>query len=345
MSLLFIDSFDHYTNLDDKWDGSSFGGNMKPIQGAGRFGGAALQIKASAGGGLRSKSIITTQELIVGFAVLMTTDHAVGIDFSNAGDPNVFDITIDPASGVITMNFDSGAETIATATSTVTEDTWFYIELRAKAHASLGEMEIRVNNVVKASATGLDLSVGADLEEVGIRASNNLQLAYIDSLYILDTLGTSNNTFIGDSRVVTLYPGADGILNQFSPSTIAADNFTMTNETLFDDDTTFVESGIVGAKESYDNQSLADAGISPGTIFGVQVVNASKKTDAAELRYRDQMVIAGVHFDDGVDTTATASIYKMTTMIRDTDPSDDATWTESKVAAVGSGIEIVFRQI
>lgn len=347
MSLLFIDGFDHYTNLDDKWDGAFFGGNIKPIQGAGRFGGAALQIKGSGGGGNRTKNLPLSDELICGFAYLATTDHSFSVFFGTTDDSTIFQCLLDPVAGTIEMRYDGGGggNTVITAPSLITEDTWFWIEFRGKAHASLGEMEIRINNSTVASLTNIDTSLAADMLVLQVTTGSNNQLTYIDSLYVLDTTGSSNNNFLGDLRVATLYPKANGIVNNFAPSTPATLNYTMTNETLHDDDTTYVESGIVGARESYDNQNFSDIGVSPGTIFGVQVVNSSKKTDAAELRYRDQMVIAGVPFDDGVDVTATATIYKMTTYIRDTDPSDDATWTESKVADVGSGIEIKFRQV
>ena len=57
------------------------------------------------------------------------------------------------------------------------------------------------------------------------------------------------------------------------------------------------------------------------------------------------MVIAGTRYDSGTEVTATAGDYSMSTYIRDTDPSDSAAWTASKVAAVGSGFSITFREI
>jgi hypothetical protein len=117
------------------------------------------------------------------------------------------------------------------------------------------------------------------------------------------------------------------------------------DETLQNDDTDFVESGQLGSAEDYAQKTFADVGLSPGTIFGVQTVNAAKKTDAGRLDYKDEMVIAGVRYDNGVENVSTSGIYKMTEYIRDTDPSDDATWTEAKVAAVGSGFTITFREV
>lgn len=351
MSLLFIEGFDHLSSMDEKWDASTNATDMIPTPGTGRFGGQALILEAiSAGAGSRTKNIIDSPEVILGAAYIL--DAAVGINgvFGTATRFDDFQFGMAPGSGIVTLSYvggTSGTITISTPASTVTSGTWFFIEFRVKAHPSLGEMEIRVNNVTEASTTGIDTigADGGDIVNFRYGTSANNATTAVDDLYCLNTSGTSNNTFLGDCRVATLHPKANGIVNNFTPSDGTSDQFTMVDETLVDFDATYVESGVVGAREAYDNEDFTDIGISPGTIFGVQVVNTVKKTDAAELRYRNQMVIAGVPFDTGVDVQAPASLYKMTTYIRDTDPSDDATWTEAKVDAVGSGIEIKFRAI
>ena len=74
-------------------------------------------------------------------------------------------------------------------------------------------------------------------------------------------------------------------------------------------------------------------------------MNNVKKTDAGTLRYLDSMTIGGLQFDNAVDVTATSGDYRMSTYIRDTDPSDSGAWTEAKIAAVGSSLTITFREV
>ena len=52
------------------------------------------------------------------------------------------------------------------------------------------------------------------------------------------------------------------------------------------------------------------------------------------------MVVAGVRFSDDIEYTPGNTTYFVNTFVRDTDPSDSATWTPDKVSAVGSGLVI-----
>ncbi len=103
---------------------------------------------------------------------------------------------------------------------------------------------------------------------------------------------------------------------------------------------TFVESGLIGAAEDYDNDDFADRLIAPGQIFGVQVANGTLRTATGSISFKNEMVVAGVRFSDDVEYVAGNSDYSIDAYVRDTDPSDNATWTEAKVAAVNSGIII-----
>ena len=349
MSLLFLDSFDHYDEPELKWDALFFATNILPVQSQGRFTPGALQMKGTGGGGSITKNLPETTEIIVGFAHLnadsstRTSQFTLGTVWS-ASD---YRLTVNTTTGVITLTGgNGGGEIISTAGGVATGGVWQFIEFRIKLHASLGELEIRVGNSVEASVTGVNTitSTGVALLNFAVVSTHNSQFSFIDDLYISNTDGTVNNTFVGDSRITVLRPKANGSSISFTP-TGAATNYETQDETLCDKDVSFVESGQIGSRDNYDNVEFEDLGVVPGTIYGVQVVNAALKTDAGELRYLDEMTVAGVTYDNGVEVTATSGAYKMTRFIRDTDPSDDGTWTEDKVAAVGSGFSITFREV
>jgi hypothetical protein len=347
MSLLFLDSFDHYTVTGEKWDAQFYGNNIIPTQAQGRFTPGALKLKGYAGIGWWAKSIDDSSEVIAGFAWNnLNADTYPGI-FSlidNSGSPSTSSkaiLQIDAGTGIATLTYNGNG--ISSPATTFTGSAWQHVEMRVLMHSTAGELEIRRNGVQVAIGTGLNtIYPGATaLSSFRVEVTSNSQEHYIDDLYILNTEGTVNNTFVGDSRITVLRPGANGVVNQFNP--VGADsNYEAVDETIHDQGTTYVQSGTVSAQETYDNVSFNDLGVTPGTIFGVQTVNAVVKTDAGEVDYLDQMIVGGTAYDNGTDVIATSGTYQMTCFIRDTDPSDDGTWTEAKVAAVGSGLKITY---
>lgn len=347
MSALFLDSFDHYDDLDLKWDAATLGQYIDQTVSEGRFTAGALKIGAGGlGSSIRTKNLTASEEMIAGFAWMNTGDVYDGLFyFGTDGSSQNYALSIDNVTGIATLTADTGA-TCATASATFTGSIWQHVEMRVKVHNSLGELEIRRNGISVASITGVDTLSGTDdtISSFRVRDQSGNQDHYIDDLYIFNGEGTSNNTFAGDSRVTVLRPSANGGTNDFTP-TGAATNYETQNETIHDGDSTYVEAGQIGAAEDYDNESFADLGISPSTIFAVQTVNSAQKTDAGTLQYKDEMVIAGVRYDNGTEITASSGAYKMTSFVSDTDPSDSATWTEAKVEAVGSGFTITFREI
>ena len=345
MSVLFLDGFDHYVILDEKWDAQFFGGNIKPVSTQGRFTPGALQVQGSGGGGNVTKNLKLSIEVIAGFAFNNLNADSRTINFFFIDDTGAkANLNIDTTGGVGTLTYNG--HTLTTPPNTFTGSVWQHIEMRIKQHPSLGELEIRRNGSTVASLSNLDTIPGASLGFISfsVEATNNAQLHFVDDLYIFDTLGTTNNTFAGDTRITVLRPNGNGLDNDFTP-TGAGTNFEAVDDDLHDGDATFVEAGQIGAKETYTQVNFSDLGISPGTVFCTQVVNAAQKTDAGQLKYKDQITIGGIQFDNGVEVIATSGTYQMTFLLNDVDPSDGQPWTEAKTDAIGSGLEIVFREV
>jgi len=345
MSVLFLDSFDHYVIADEKWDTQFFGGNIHPVVEQGRFTPGALVIQGSGGGGDIGKSITSSLEVICGFAYNnLNADSRIGQVFfeDNLGSQAV--LNMDFTTGVATLTYNGNTAT--TPTTTFTGSVWQHVEIRIKAHDSLGELEIRRNGVTVASEINLDTFPGGftGFESFHPSATHNSQLHYMDDLYIFDALGTTNNTFAGDTRITVLRPIANGLDNDFTPAG-AGNNFEAVDDVLHDGDATYVEAGQIGAKETYTQVDFSALGISPGTVFCTQVVNAAKKTDAGQLNYLDQLTIGGIQYDNGVDVIATSGTYQMTFLRHDVDPSDGLPWTEAKTNGIGSGLAITFREV
>ncbi len=296
--------------------------------------------------------------MIVGFAFLpkITSAYATEIQFA-FGNGDTCTMTLDMGTGRIEVDSSNGQTSETTAASLLVANVWQYVEFRAKSGSSTGEVEVYHNEVQVINAINQDTGgEGENIVTLRIRATDDLQQEFIDDLYLLDTTGSVNNTFLGDSRITAMYVLGDGAVNNFTMTTdISGETFNWQGvhespstalNAKHDRDHSYVESGLIGAREEYDNSTMAVAGAGAvSVVHGVQVVNSSKKTSSGVLKYKDEMIIAGTRYDNGVDVIATTGDYHMSTFVRDTDPSDSAVWTEAKVNAVGSGFVITVRDI
>lgn len=347
MASLFLDSWDHYTDLTEKYDLTP-GGSLKPFveTSDGRFTNGSLQINQNKINEI-VKFVTTSNELIVGIAFKFDgNDNWIVRLRDNLGN-TIMTHEIDGTGGTIWRGLQTSGVNLGSYVNAYTTNVWQYVEFRCKRDAVNGEVEVIVGGTTQVfSATGINTGA-TDFSQVFLRTEHqDASSILLDDMYIFNTIGPApQNTFIGDVRVTVLRPKANGNVNNFTPSPITSANFDTVNEALHNQDTDFVEAGQLAAKEDYQQDDFVDIGFAPGTIYAVQTVNAAKKTDAGALKYKDQMIIGGVTFDDGTEVTATSGAYKMTTFIRDTDPSDSAAWTEAKVALTGSGYEITFREI
>lgn len=343
MSLIFIDGFDHYGAIRDKWQVAS--GLTNPTFTAGRFGeGQALVYQASNNSLTIQQSFVSETEVFFGCALFApgfpgSAPHSM-FRFNNTAGTNLVTVSLN-VNGTLTIA--CGGQS-ATTIAAITNVQYHFIELHYTAKNTGGICELRVDEAVVATITGDTTSSTEDdiaIFSFGHNGSNAPAYRF-DDLYILNADGAENNGFLGDVRITTLAANLDGTNNDFAPSSGSL-NFEMVDELILDDDTTHVESGLVGAQEDYDNESFSDRAITAGTVLGVQVANATLRTNVGALRYQNELTVAGVQFTDAIEHTAGQTDYFVTVLPFDTDPSDSGAWTEAKVAAAGSGIKITFK--
>lgn len=342
MALLFIDGFDHYDDIRQKWIVSNSFDN--PTFVTGRFAGLALK-KQSQNNASSIHQIFDQQaEVFVGVAIFspgLDSNRQVG--FKDVGGTERATMKFN-SDGSVTVT--AGGQSATSDPATITQSQWHYLEVRYKCDSSVGQLECRVDEVVVASISG-DTTTGADADIGSVYisggGSNGPRYLY-DDLYILNILGADNTGYLGDVRVSTLHTLTSGNTNDFAPVGVPTTPEAV-GETILNGDTDYAESGQLGAAEDYTNQTFDNLGVSPGIVYGVQTTNAAKKTDAGTIKYKDEMVIAGVRFDDGTEVTPGSGGYFCSRFIRDTDPSDGEAWTEEKVAVVGSGYTITFREV
>lgn len=345
MSLIFIDGFDHYGFIRAKWEAA--GAFDNPTFEAGRFGGQAIKKQFQNAQQSIRRSFAQEGEVFFGCALKTPAFSSITESYfrlEDTGGTTICSVNVTPAGNIAIQ----AGGFVSTSTSTLNTTQWHYIEVHyipKDAAGKGGIAELRVNEAVVALIDGAlfrtTTTTDDDIAAMGIMDDGTNSPRYLmDDLYILSGSGTSNNSYLGDVRITALYPTADGTDNDWTGSDTLKDNFDHTNETLMNSGTDYVESGLVGAAEDYNNESFSERSLAPGQIFGVQVANATLRTATGAINYKHTMTVAGIDFSDDVEYNPGTGAYFIETYIRDTDPSDDATWTEDKVAAVGSGIVI-----
>ena len=343
MSLLFIDGFDHYFEIREKWLVS--GSLDNPDFVTGRFGEGQSIRKQFQNAQQSIRQVFDSQtEVFFGIAFKAPGFPATFAEsqfrFEDSNSLVICDVRLE-TNGTLTIT--AGGQSVTTA-APLTNTQFHYIEVHYTAKNSGGIAELKVDEVVVATITG-DTTTGLedDITTFGFMDDGTNSPRYLyDDLYILNASGSENNDYLGDVRITTLYPSANGNRNEWTSSDPLLANHETVDDLLLNDTPPgdFVETGLVGAAEDYTQETFAERAIAPGQIFGVQVANATFRTATANITFKNEMVVAGVRFSDDVEYTPGNSDFFIETFVRDTDPSDSATWTEAKVAAAGSGLII-----
>ncbi len=217
---------------------------------------------------------------------------------------------------------------------------WYHIEVRAKVDDTQGEVEIRVNGNTWGAVNGLDTRNGSTgvvdtvrLLPVNISTANRQGVFLADSWVIWDTQGNTNNSWIGDAEVMTVFPNADDALGSWVPNTGAA--WDAINDAGSDGDTTFIASSTVDDEASF---SLGALPVTPEKVLAVASQVVSRKTDSG-ARSISHGVVSGT--EEALSDPASLGVsYAGDSAVFETDPDTGLPWTPAAVAAIKSKIKV-----
>jgi hypothetical protein len=304
MTILFIDSFDHYSRILDKWSfvNPSVGPFNTNITG-GRHSSGCLEFtsnKHSIG-----RTIIPRKEIIAGFALKLV--------ILGGGDDNIIrflnddteQVSLEIDAGTGELLFKRGGTLLERSSKRMRTGVWYYIETKVNIDNSSGSYEVRVNNETWLSATGVDTQVDTldEIDEIRLGSVNNdgLDNALLDDFYISDTSGVLNNDFLGDISISALFPSGNGFVNQLTGSDgNSVDNYLLVNENPPDSGISYVTSSTSGETDLYEVEDLPSAPSGESGIFGIQVSALSQKTTAGLRIAHNVIRTSGINYD-GVD--------------------------------------------
>lgn len=283
----------------------------------------------STGANFGGKLFAASAEIYVGYGLYVTNwPVAVGGVCSDGNTVQQLLININ-ASGYIYVT--RGGVTIATATHPILFNTWNYIEYHAKISDSDGIFQLRFNG-----SADLEIDFTGDTRNGGastlIDCINIAQYSSMSDLYVCDTSGSVNNSWLGDVVVKTLYPTGAGNSTQLTPSSGA--NYTTVDE-IPPSDSDYNGHVASGNKDTYAFSNLP-AGAT--NVYGVQVCARMAKSDSGA---KGMNLVTRSGGTDYAPTTRTLSTsYQEFTELKETDPATGSLWTPSGVNAAEFGVQV-----
>lgn len=368
MSIFFFDGFD-FTNGNDYgpagrlWDQGSAGNN----QGAGEWGGYCVAATGSGNGfvdqwkgmfknfALAEGPSGNRAGVIMGCAALFNTFTA---DYGGVSFPFIYfgdtqggvetaqcSLWINPNTG-FTMELRAGlgqqlpSPTILATSSFVPPLTlWFYLEVKLTI-GSPGSVEVRINGtpIITASGITTQQSSNPTWNTFHLTGMGNFGPEWItDDLYLIDPNdGTDSIDFLGEVRVQTLFPDADGYETDFLRSTGSVNAFNVNQVTNYPTEPiNFNFNGTVGAIDLYD---ISPFSIS-GTIFAVQENMSVSKDDTGSRDICPLLRTASVNYQG--PTYVCYSSYTYAGNIWELNPETNAQWTLTELNTAQFGIEVI----
>lgn len=274
------------------------------------------------------------------------TTRIIGLAFYADGNYNTAFIQFidDPLTSVqISINFDSIGRISVVSGSTVLAVTtpyffrvnaWYYLEASVTIGTS-GSFEVRLGQQTILSGTGVNTQQTVNNTTNVIYC--NLQAMYVDDLYILNTIGDYNNTFLGEQKVLTTQANSDNSI-QFSRNT-GANNYS--NLLTYDGDTSYNYSMTVNDVDLFGMTTLGSyygENFTGNDISATKTVIIARKDDVGE-RQLANVVISG-STPEVFTTNTLLSTYEAFVNYMETDPNTGDPWTSAAVNALNIGYKL-----
>lgn len=344
MALLWCDGFDHYgtgaTGKSNMLEGpyAELGGNPSSTittenlrTGSGNwrssFSLSSNSILRRVLGGLRNT--VGTGAAFYFSNMPVSNDATRLIDFRNDANASLIRLILQ-TTGTLKVEYPGGSFT--TDAPVVVSESYQHIEMLCFRDPTNGSIEVRVNGVTVISLSSINtgstpFAQMAYCYNPSPSGASSLT-AHIDDLFCYDDTGSFNNSFIGDRRVITLFPTADTISADFT-AVGSATGFGAINQTTPDGDTTYITSATVGDESEFEYANLP-GGIS--TISAVVSVAMSRKTEAGPTNL-EVAAVSGASVTPGADRPLTER-YTYWQDVFETDPASAAPFTPAEVNAM-----------
>lgn len=305
MSLLFIDSFDHYSGTQGtrKWTSGGLGGpEFTLVAGrngygarVGTFAGMSKTFKGNGHNALAMGMAYSSDFAQAGGMAFRDVASGISAGCGNIGDGRFrfdFGIATGSVSGSLISDFVMHTsrwyyfEMLATVAVVVTNPETGAGTVTFTGEFWVNEEQVLVDSAVFTLTSGISRYVGFGFSTVAPGGPGGGNQATIDDVYVTD------GERLGDVRIAVLYPNATGDLAMWDPSDGVSANWSLTEEHPADDDTTYVSTGTVNDADLYNLDDIGAGFV--GTIKGAQALWLVKKSDNGLAAVKGQWKSAGL---------------------------------------------------
>lgn len=250
----------------------------------------------------------------------------------------------------------SGAQ-IGSDSSTLYPGNWYRVEVkfdRSPAGGSqVAALQLNGSSVATSSALTItngitQLALGNNIGNVGSPTTGQM---YYDDVAINQNLGTTQNSYPGDGRIVMVQPNAAGDNSGWTKNgagCTGGSNYQCVNEVTPDDATTYVSTS---TNNTIDDYAVASTGVNSSATITMVEVGVRFRTSAStegdfRLRLKDAsgaVPIESTNINPASSTwvsNATASPYNYT-MTAYTRPEQSTAWTKATLDTAQIGIRSV----
>lgn len=357
MSLLFIDGFDVYGDVNLHSNGFPFGQDISTqlassgyTAAAGvccwattRTGIGACAIFVAGGTNLMRKAFKTSSRVIIGFASLFRPgvwDLLATFGYDNFMGGMFPQMRIcKTALGAITATTgdDTPVEIATTDPNVVFPDVWHYIEIDYSPDNANGTVSVRVDGGVVLSISGVRTTykgMPSSVNYIDFSWTNNsaslvgegfTYWRLLDDLYICNAEGTNFNAFLGDCVVHSVMPAADAGTNQMGQFGGTVGHYTAVSESIPDEDNSYLYTNQPNLTELFTLNEL------PTDIIDVLAVavNVRAKKDSAGITTYSAVASYEGHETDGTANTMT-TVYQTKQLLMSEKPGGGS-WTKTDI--------------
>jgi hypothetical protein len=336
MALRWMDGFDLLAGTNADWLRRYTNSSVGPTYVTGRYNGNAIY-----GNGTWNKTLLGTAQAswVAGFAFQLRATPGTNQVFylQDAGTKQCgIEITAAPK---LTFCRNGTVLTGGSGTVVLSQTIWYYVEFKATISDSISAStcKIRINgtddSTVSAAQDSKNTS-NASADGFFFQANGNAHV--FDDFYLLDSTGSTNNDFLGDSQVLTVFPDGNGASSSFVGSDgNSVNNYLLVDESTPNDDTDYVESGTVGERDTY---TFADINSAYTTIYGLQT-NFMARKSAVGFRSMAPSLYDGSTYNDGTSAQVFDTYLQITNQY-DQNPFTTSAWTPTTVNSMQYGFKI-----
>lgn len=349
MALIWCDGFDHYGVIGNLTEGVYAQVDAAAAQWSlstlnPRTGSHAMRRSSISTGISLVRRVLGGSKTTVGiaaafyFSQLPSVNDALCIyDFRDAANAIQISIVIQSTGTIqVRRGATNGAFLGLTANPVVTAESYQHIETIVFFSQTVGTVEVRVNGVTVISLSGIDTvnTTNVECSQISFPCGPNIGTAStgtttdVDDIFCYDNTGSFNNTFLGDRRVLTLFPNANTIQADWTPVG-AATGFECIDEASPDGDTTYINATVPGSPGAISEFGIANLPAGISAVSAVVIVEMARKTEAGPANTQ-WSVISGVSETAGADKPMT-EIYTYRQDVFETDPASAAPFTPSEV--------------